>query len=354
MKIMNPRLWHAPAFWEKRGVCAWLLSPLSWVYGLAQEIRNTLYEIGLLPSRTSPVPVIFVGNIRVGGTGKTPTVLALAKALAASGFQPGIISRGYGAQIDTPRAVSTDSRADEVGDEPYLLASALKDLEIPVWVSRHRVASIMALLQANPKVNVIISDDGLQHATLKRWPAREGGRDIELVLRDDRGEGNRMLLPAGPLREHIERARDFTISTNSDTGPLFMSGSPHIVSSTIVGRCYQLNHPEVTADLADFKERSVTAAAGLGNPQKFFGLLAKLDLHIERLPLPDHYDFKVNPLTQVRSDVILITEKDAVKCRLFESYLQDTRIWVVPVEIKLPQEFIDMLVDILNRPTPQL
>jgi tetraacyldisaccharide 4'-kinase len=154
----------------------------------------------------------------VGGTGKTPIVIALAERLRARGFYPGIISRGYGGRSHSkqsnPIEVSSQSDPSVVGDEPVLMAQRMQDA-IPIWVCPKRRKSIRALLNANPEVNVIISDDGLQHQDLTRWPAREGGRDIEIVVRDHRGEGNGFLLPAGPLRETADRDRDITLVTGS-------------------------------------------------------------------------------------------------------------------------------------------
>ena len=191
----------APKFWERRGPTSLILWPLSWFYGLLLRARKLILDTGLIKQKPAPVPVIIVGNIRVGGTGKTPIVIALAERLARMGWKPGIISRGYGASSTiTPVQVHSTSDPKVVGDEPVLIAKRTQN-QFPIWVNPKRVKSIASLIKDNPSVNVIISDDGLQHRELARWPAREGGRDIEFVVRDQRGEGNGFLLPAGPLRD---------------------------------------------------------------------------------------------------------------------------------------------------------
>ncbi|MEY3207618.1 MAG: hypothetical protein RIS77_991, partial [Pseudomonadota bacterium] len=226
----------APRFWEKssfvkepiRALIDRLIStallPLAWLFGLLVWLKQILIDTGITQAlgmhRAAPVPLIIVGNIRVGGTGKTPLVIALANALFEEGFRPGIISRGYQpngqSTLEAPQEVIQTSNPNTVGDEPVLMAQRIHQ-QIPVWVFPKRAQSINALLKAHPEVNVIISDDGLQHAGLVRWPAREGGRDLELVVEDERGNGNGRLLPAGPLRESPRRERDATISIGTHT-----------------------------------------------------------------------------------------------------------------------------------------
>jgi tetraacyldisaccharide 4'-kinase len=181
---------QAPAFWEKRGLKALLLWPVSLVFGWLINFRKALYDLGILRSNSIPVPLVVVGNIRVGGTGKTPTVLTIAKTLHLHGFKPGIISRGYQSNSSNPKLVpeevTPESLPSEHGDEPCYMAQQLAQQQTPIMVHSSRVKAAKALLIKHPEVNVIISDDGLQHYKLKRWPAREGGRDIELVIRDAR------------------------------------------------------------------------------------------------------------------------------------------------------------------------
>ena len=173
-----PTFQKAPSYWEKKGVVALLLWPLSKLFGWVTQIRKVLYALGLLKSQALDVPVIIVGNLRVGGTGKTPTVLAIAKTLREQGFHPGIISRGYKGKINqsNPIEVTPQSNPLEIGDEPCYMAQQLANLSIPIVVHSSRTTSAQALLKSHPEVNVLISDDGLQHYAMKRWPAREGGR----------------------------------------------------------------------------------------------------------------------------------------------------------------------------------
>ncbi|OYZ97902.1 MAG: tetraacyldisaccharide 4'-kinase, partial [Polynucleobacter sp. 24-46-87] len=299
----------APQFWERRGPTSLLLWPLSWLYGLINRALDLLNEIGLRSRKPQAVPIIIVGNIRVGGTGKTPIVIALAERLARMivgnirvggtgktpivialaerlarmGWKPGIISRGYGASTSTtPSQVHSDSNPLKVGDEPVLIAKRTQD-QFPIWVHPQRMKSIRSLLKKSPDVNVIISDDGLQHRALARWPAREGGRDIEFVVRDQRGEGNRFLLPAGPLREPASRDRDATLMTGTETtsthaDQYFLGRRAFHLQSTL-GTPYQLINPSNTQPLdvlaASYSAEKVTAIAAIGNPQRFFDDLQK-------------------------------------------------------------------------------
>jgi tetraacyldisaccharide 4'-kinase len=359
-------MYQAPKFWEKCGVIAKLLSPLSLIFAWLSSARRYLYELNILRSETLTVPVIIVGNLRVGGTGKTPTVLALAKALHARGFKAGIISRGYKGQHQSPQEVSSTSSPKDLGDEPCYMAQQLSHLDIPIFVHSSRVRTAKTLLEAYPLVNVIISDDGLQHYALKRWPAREGGRDIELVVRDARAEGNGYLLPAGPLRESSTRARDYTLCIGSpskkdlntnfdqDINAPYIADAPNFSVAIKVKKAYQLNRPENMLSLSELQQKGckLIAAAGLGNPKKFFDLLSAHGLIFDSLPLPDHYDFSVNPFESKLADIILITEKDAVKCSQLDDYKNDGRIWVLPIEIELPKDLIEMIVEVIQRPQP--
>jgi tetraacyldisaccharide 4'-kinase len=234
-------------------------------------------------------------------------------------------------------------------------------------VHGNRVKAAKALLIKHPEVNVIISDDGLQHYKLKRWPAREGGRDIELVVRDARGEGNQWLMPAGPLREDPHRERDFTLnigdieSIRSEATPLFFQDAPNYALPVKTGQLYQLRSPSNQMALNDIGqlldsdemiESQVLAAAGLGNPKKFFDLLSSTGLKFQEMALPDHFDFANNPFRENTAKVILITEKDAVKCKQLNDYKDDERIWVLPITVDLPNDFVVQMLEILKRPKP--
>jgi len=350
----------APNFWERRGPTSLLLWPLSWLYGVILRARKLIQNLDIVKTQSAPVPIIIVGNIRVGGTGKTPIVIALAERLSKLGWKPGIISRGYGSSAQTtPLLVRSDSNPTLVGDEPVLIAKRTHN-HFPIWVYSRRQQSIKALLKYSPEVDVIISDDGLQHRGLTRWPAREGGRDIEFVVRDSRGEGNRFLLPAGPLREPAIRERDATLFTGNPslfenkTGILdeYFLGRRAFSLGAHLGRPYQLINHAHTQSLEQIAEqflpKSITAIAGLGNPQRFFDDLAKHGVVCKQIPLSDHAHYTPEFFTKLKAQCILITEKDAVKC----AAISDERIWVVPMSLHLPDNFVEWLQSILQRPDP--
>lgn len=352
----------APQFWERRGPASLLLWPLSWLYGVVLRLRKLIQDLGFSKTPAAPVPLIIVGNIRVGGTGKTPIVIALAQQLSQLGWKPGIISRGYGSTAQsTPLQVSNSSDPSLVGDEPVLIAQRTNN-QFPIWVFPKRKQSIQALLKHSPEVNVIISDDGLQHSKMARWPAREGGRDIEFVVRDGRGEGNRFLLPAGPLREPATRDRDATLFTEAShekkntvagavTGEYFAGRRAFSLVGTL-GAAYQLSNPGNIQTLSQIAEtylpNKITAVAALGNPQRFFTALQKQGVMGKSIALPDHASYTAAFFEKINAGCILITEKDAVKC----SAMTDERIWVVPMTLTLPDSLIDWLQSILQRPDP--
>lgn len=346
----------APRFWERRGPTSLILWPLSKVYGWINQALDLVNDLNLGKNKPQAVPIIIVGNIRVGGTGKTPIVIALAELLASMGWKPGIISRGYGAPASsTPQQVSSDSNPAEVGDEPVLIAKRT-DNQFPIWVHPKRTRSIRSLLRSSPSVNVIISDDGLQHRSLVRWPAREGGRDIEFVVRDQRGEGNGFLLPAGPLREPAFRERDATLMTGANTTATpvdeYFLGRRAFTLSSQLGAPYQLNSSGNTQSLeaiADaYLPNEITAVAAIGNPQRFFDDLMKQGITGKCIGLADHASYTPAFFNSINAKCILITEKDAVKC----TSIQDERIWVVPMSLKIPNTLADWLRSILQRPDP--
>jgi len=346
----------APRFWERRGPTSLVLWPLSKVYGWVIQALDLLNELNLDRRKPQAVPIIIVGNIRVGGTGKTPIVIALAERLARMGWKPGIISRGYGATASsTPRQVKSDSHPSEVGDEPVLIAQRT-DNQFPIWVHPKRTLSIQSLLKHDPSVNVIISDDGLQHRSLLRWPAREGGRDIEFVVRDQRGEGNGFLLPAGPLREPASRERDATLTTRAIAPPNHIDeyylGRRAFTLSSLLGTPYQLNNPNNTLSLATIADKclpnKITAVAAIGNPQRFFDDLMKQGVTGKCIGLADHATYTPEFFSTIHAECILITEKDAVKC----TSIQDERIWVVPMSLEIPNTLAEWLQSILQRPDP--
>jgi len=347
---MRPQLESAlPRAWLRRGPLAVALLPLSWLFGLLGALRRRLYATGMLTSTRLPVPVIVVGNIFVGGTGKTPLTIWLVQALRAAGFTPGVISRGYGASQAAPRLLGPDSLPQDVGDEPLLIAARAA---CPVMVGRDRVAAGRALLAVRPEVDLILADDGLQHYALQR--------DIEIVLCDSRGNGNGWLLPAGPLREPAGRRRDFTVVNAS--GPVAGVPASAIrmrLEGAIAERLADGREARALATFAqpDGLHQASTpprllAAAGIGNPGRFFATLRAAGLDFMEMPLPDHYDFATNPFAEVAADIILITEKDAVKCRQLDALKNDPRLWVVPVTARIDGALLDQLLEKLRGRSP--
>jgi tetraacyldisaccharide 4'-kinase len=322
--------------WLRRGALALALWPLSLPFRALSALRARLYRDGILPAQRLPVPVLVVGNIFIGGTGKTPLTIWLAETLRAAGFRPGIISRGHGGHGGAPRAVTADSLAGEVGDEPLLIA---RRAACPVMVGRDRPAAGRALLAAHPEVNVLISDDGLQHYALHR--------DIEIVLFDGRGAGNGYLLPAGPLREPVTRRRDFTV-VNAPvlTAQLAASVGGAPFRMQLAGKLAEpLTRRGEAVALAGLAGKRIVAAAGIGNPQRFFAMLRAEGLEFAELALPDHHDFLDQPFARLDADIILITEKDAVKCGQIENLKNDPRLWVVPVTAQLDGALAEQIVE---------
>ncbi|THC44920.1 tetraacyldisaccharide 4'-kinase [Massilia sp. Mn16-1_5] len=322
--------------WLRRGPLACALWPVSLLFRVLSGLRAGLYRAGILKAGRLPVPVVVVGNIFIGGTGKTPLTIWLAQALTDAGLRPGVISRGHGAEGEAPREVTLDSDTVDVGDEPLLIA---RRAGVPVFVGRKRVEAGRALLAAHPDVNVVLTDDGLQHYAL--------ARDVEVLLFDGRGAGNGWLLPAGPLREPRSRRRDVTVVNAPQITPELaaaVGGAPFQMQ--LVGdSAERLATASERRPLASFAGQRVLAAAGIGNPGRFFTLLRGAGLAFDELPLPDHYDFRDNPFAAVDADVILITEKDAVKCGQLENLKDDPRLWVVPVTARIDAAVADLIVE---------
>lgn len=303
-----------------------LLFPLSLLFGALAALRRMAYRTGLFSSQALPVPVIVVGNITVGGTGKTPFTLWLAQRLLEAGRHPGIISRGYGSRHHLPRPVGPDDLADEVGDEPLLMAQRGV---CPVWVGRSRIATGQALLRMHPECDIILSDDGLQHYALQR--------DVEIVLVDGaRRFGNGLLLPAGPLREPVSRLHtvDFVVAN----GGLARSGEWPM--QLHADDFYNLLNPDLRATAQSFVGRRIHAIAGIGHPERFFAQLRLLGLDIVSHPFPDHHAYRATDLSFGDADVVLMTEKDAVKCAAFAS----EHCWVLRVDAALGDDFLQQLL----------
>lgn len=324
--------------WQRRGPLACLLWPLSLVFWLLQALRSALYKAGALRSVSLPVPVIVIGNIFVGGTGKTPLLIWLLAQLREQGFTPGVISRGYGRHAEQVLAVTALMSPQQVGDEPLLIA---QKTAAPMMVGRNRVAAGLALCAAFPEVDVIISDDGLQHYAL--------ARTVEIQLSDARGHGNGWLLPAGPLRERPSRRSDFyVVNGAAETGE-------HAFRMQLTG-----THAEQLTDRsrqrplsALLSQQGIAAVAGIGHPQRFFDMLRAQGVVLsEQRALPDHFDFSVNPFAAIAADIILITEKDAVKCEAIDMIARDSRLWVVPVQTTITGSLVKNIVEKLRGHSP--
>jgi tetraacyldisaccharide 4'-kinase len=313
--------------------------PLSWLFASVAALRRALYRRGALRSTRLPVPVVVVGNVTVGGTGKTPLVIALARALAERGRHPGIVSRGYGASGAVPREVAAGDDPAEAGDEPLLLAAA----GVPVVVARDRVAAARALLATHPSCDVILADDGLQHYAL--------ARDVEIVVVDGtRGFGNGRLLPAGPLREPRSRAdaADAIVTLVSPDAPR------ERVTVAVPGRRTTMTHapiglrnladPSRRADPSAWPRGTVHAVAGIGNPKRFFDLLERMGIDAVPHAFADHHAFVPADLDFPGASAIVMTAKDAVKCARFADarlHALDIRAVIDPALVALILERID-------------
>lgn len=308
-----------------------LLLPLSLLFSLLSSIRRLLYHHGLLSSKKLHVPVIVIGNITVGGSGKTPLTLWLARQLMDKGWHPGIISRGYGSKNSFPRHASPSDTADSVGDEPLLMAQRKL---CPVWVGRDRVAAGTALLKAHPECDILLSDDGLQHYRLQR--------DFEIAVVDGvRRFGNGFLLPAGPLRELPSRLKKVdAVVVNGGTNEM---GEYRM---QLAGSAFQnLLKPEATREPEDFSGMKLHAIAGIGHPQRFFTSLANMGLKAQPHAFPDHYQYSAADIALPDADAILMTEKDAVKCMPFAT----EKCWVLRVEAQLDPALTQHILERITR-----
>lgn len=339
----------AHRIWSRKGIASQCLTPLSWI-GLAW-IRYKQAQYRRHPERVfrTSVPVVIVGNIYVGGTGKTPVVMALVNALQKSGWKPGVISRGYGA---TPALDAMTGRgtldARYFGDEPALIASATG---APVAVHPRRALAVDALLRDFPEVDVVVADDGLQHLAL--------GRDLEILVQDARGVGNGRVLPAGPLREPADRLQHVDFVVNNLTDVSHPSSDQPVRSHAIKhGPCVprlpmaismrlrpqravhlMSGKTEYWHDwLTRYQGERISAVAAIGQPQRFFDMLRNEGLDLASTwALPDHDPYTTSPFGAIDSTIILVTPKDAVKC----TAVQDTRLWSVEADPDfLPKDWL--------------
>ena len=300
-------------FWYRRGLLAWLLWPASAIFSIAVVIRKLLYKVRIFKSAHPGIPVIVVGNITVGGSGKTPLVIWIAEQLTSKGWKPGIISRGYGVKVNAPRAATVASDASEVGDEPVVIA---RRTGCPVWIGPQRIAVAAALRAAHPEVDVLVLDDGLQHYAMRR--------DIEIAVLDARGLGNGFLLPAGPLREPRWRLK--TVDQVVENGR-----SMHLEGDTV----HRMTDARERRALKSFAGERVHAAAGIGDPNRFFVHLGRAGAKVIPHPFPDHHPFSARDLEFGDGLPVILTEKDAVKLRA----VARADWWVLPVSARLDPGF---------------
>lgn len=317
--------------WYKKNPIRWLLLPFAIIYYAIIFLRRSLYQYKIFKVHKFPVPVIVIGNITVGGTGKTPLTIWLANYLLTLGFKPGIVSRGYGGKYSGVLAVEENSDAMITGDEPLIIHRHTK---CPVVISKNRVLAIKKAL-ADHNCDIIISDDGLQHYALER--------NLEIAVVDGtRCFGNGLCLPAGPLREPRSRLKkvDFII-INGDTA----KKHEHTMQINPKNFCNVAN-TNITKTLSAFKNQTVHAVAGIGNPQRFFALLKSLEINIIEHPFPDHHFFKPSDLDFKDDLAIIMTEKDAVKCQKFANATH----WFLRIEAQPDSEFIKQIGARLSPP----
>ncbi len=308
-----------------------MLAPFSWLFCAGVRARQLAYELGMAKVHRVELPVIVVGNVTVGGTGKTPLVIWICQFLRAQGYRPGVAARGYGGQsAKWPQQVRTDSDADSVGDEALLLA---RRSACPVAVGRHRVEVVKALIR-HTDCNVIVCDDGMQHLGL--------GRDVEVAVVDGvRGFGSGRCLPAGPLREPPSRLKraDLIVSYGQRRTGAFRMRYQALTPRGLTG------DQEVPA--GSFAGEPIHAVAGIGDPTRFFSQLRELGLEIIEHAFPDHHRYRPADLDFGDRLPVFMTEKDAVKCRPFAT----PNHWYLPIDAELPPHFGRRLLTLIRERT---
>ena len=339
--------------WQRQAVWLWLLLPVSWLYGFITLLRRQAYKAGLLSSYRAPIPVMVIGNISVGGSGKTPLIIALVSYLQKKGVKVGVISRGYGGDTSQmPALVSATSLPHIVGDEPCLIAHMTG---AAMAVCPNRQQAIAALLKAEPDLQLIIADDGLQHYALQR--------DIEWIVVDAaRGFGNKQLLPTGFLREPMSRLeganviyheKPSTDSTQTSRSGNKIQSTDRLTMHLQAGEFQRLWNPILSAaqlnSVKPTNNSRVHAVSGIGYPQRFFDTLESIGFEVIGHPYPDHYDFSLAELLQYGDYPIIVTSKDAVKISaLLADYTATqalsgeyvelvSRLWVLPVTAVLSE-----------------
>ena len=323
------RAWNGQGGWGQ--TLAFVLLPLSWLFAGLVMIRRALYQNGFYRQHMLPVPVIVVGNVMVGGVGKTPITMALVNHLKTRGLSVGVLSRGYGRMTNSTVAVSPSSQSHNVGDEPLLIARSCR---VPVFVGNNRVDAGRALLALHPDVQVLVCDDGLQH-----WPL---ARDLELCVFDERVVGNGLMLPAGPLREawprkpwpHASSGKDvpcWVLNTGGQTGANELTVQRQLAD-------YALQADGTQRALSSWGQAPVQALAGIAKPDQFFAMLRDQGLNLcHTMALADHADLATISIDTSLGDV-LCTEKDAVKL-----WAHHPHAWSVPLQTTLPTDLLSAI-----------
>jgi tetraacyldisaccharide 4'-kinase len=306
-----------------------LLLPLSAIFFLILITRKYLYQFNFLKSFKLKVPVVIVGNITLGGTGKTPLIIHLAKELKKNGYHPGIVSRGYGGRVTGTIEVNQKSNIDKVGDEPILIQ---KHTHMPVFVSKDRVMAAKALLNKYKRIDVILSDDGIKHCRLKR--------DLEvLVIDGTRKFGNGYLLPAGPLRELKHKLNNVDVIVCNHKKVIDGSYLMKYKSEFLVNLRTKQKIP-----LKKFRLSNIHAIAGIGNPDRFFNNLKSFGLVFNNSAYQDHYRFSKKDFKTLSGKNIIMTEKDAVKCEKFAQ----NNFWYLPVDVDIDSKFTNVILEKLK------
>jgi tetraacyldisaccharide 4'-kinase len=331
--------------WQRLGGGALVFLPFTLVFRFVVAIRRRLYRWGVLPRSRFRLPVVVVGNITVGGTGKTPLVIAIVEMLKRRGWKPGVVARGYGRvprreqdPLGVVRVYPELATPEHFGDEPVLVA---RRAEVPVFVSPDRAAAVRSLVEVHPEVNVVVTDDGLQHYAL--------ARDVEIAVVDgERLYGNGLMLPSGPLREPVSRlgeADAIVMNVAGGAGEVadVAPGPPRFAMRFGNERFVSLSARDERS-VAEFalavRGRAVHAVAGIGHPDRFFEHLARLGVNARRHPFADHYLYQPADLRLPGAEVIVMTEKDAVKCAAFA----DARMWFLRIDAIVPPEFEEFLL----------
>ena len=332
------RQWYAPT--PTPTLAASLLRPLAALFGAGAALRRAAYRRSLLRATRVRVPVIVVGNLAVGGSGKTPLVIALAEALRAHGRRPGIVSRGYGRRTGGTRAVHAGDDARDVGDEPLLLAAT----GVPTWVGARRAAAAQALLDAHPDVDVVVTDDGLQHYAL--------ARDVEIAVVDaSRALGNGLLLPAGPLREPPSRLATVDAVVWLRAAGTTQGAPQARHSMRLQAREFSMTHeaaewvnlrdPALRLAAEVLQDPRSVALAGIAHPGRFFESLRQRGFRGRACAFPDHYAYTRGDVAFEGAPAILMTAKDAVKCAAFA----DARMWKLPIRARVDPALVDLILE---------